>query len=75
MNYFIEPGASFSDHSNVDKRVKDLSQKFESRVQPEYPVSRTPSFGKKKEDGAVGQDDNDTEEALKVMDTLDALKR
>ena len=55
-----------SDHSNVDKRVKDISQKFESRSQPENPVSRTPSFGKKKEENAVKQDEKESDETTKV---------
>ncbi|XP_046850593.1 pleckstrin homology domain-containing family G member 5-like isoform X2 [Xenia sp. Carnegie-2017] len=58
------------DHSNVDKRVKDISQKFELRNAPENPVSRTPSFGKKKEDATLKQDEKDVEKQGKkfIMD-------
>lgn len=56
------------DHSNVDKRVKDLSKNFESRGQPEHPISRTPSFGKKKEE----QDERDGEE--KVCNNLKNIR-
>ena len=46
--------------------MKDISQKFESRSQPENPVSRTPSFGKKKEETAVKQDEKESDETTKV---------
>ncbi|CAB4008678.1 pleckstrin homology domain-containing family G member 5-like isoform X2, partial [Paramuricea clavata] len=51
------------DHSGVDKRVKDISEK--SRGQPEHPVSRTPSFGKKREEAGVKQDEKENEETTK----------
>ena len=46
--------------------MKDISEKFESRGQPEHPVSRTPSFGKKREEAGVKQDEKENEETTKV---------
>ena len=58
---------SILDHSNVDKRVKDISEKYEIRSQPEHPVSRTPSFGKKKEEAALKQDEKENDETKVLL--------
>ena len=53
--------------------MKDISQKYESRSQPENPVSRTPSFGKKKEEISVKQDEKEGDETVKVWFIVGSL--
>lgn len=53
--------------------MKDISQKYESRSQPENPVSRTPSFGKKKEETSVKQDEKEGDETVKVWFIVSSL--